>query len=906
MQRRSVWIIIIGIILVTVVLTGTSFYLDLLWFQDLQVESVFWTQFMARWGLRLAAWLVLFTVIFVNLIITRRHVLNFPNLALREQLMAGGYMRFLTPRRLTLFFLIISGVLSWMFSGFAAGFWMELLRFINATPFNVADPVFGADISFYVFKLPFYRFIYMFLMMALVLPLILVGVIYVMLNPPVQRGPRWSLPLGAGLSHIAALLAAIFALKAWDYHLQKLELVLSDRGVVFGAGYTDIFANQRVLLVLMVLAAAIAVLFLLNVFLRRPRLLLYGFLALVGISLLGGWAYPSAIQSFVVEPREFALERDYLQHNIDFTRQAYGLDNFSSRNYPARETLVWDDLLQNPGTMNNVRLWDHRPLRDTLNELQAIRLYYRFNDVDIDRYTVEGEYRQVMLAARELDKTRLAAQAQTWVNLHLQYTHGYGLTMSPVNEVSPEGLPRYFIRDIPPVAVGGLDLDQPSIYFGELTNDYVIVNTNTPEFHYATAGDENAFTEYAGDAGIPMNSFFRRLLFALKFGEYKIAVSGELTNESRVLFDRNINTRVRKLAPFLSYDADPYVVINDGRLFWIQDAYTTTDRYPYSTPYGNFNYIRNSVKVVIDAYHGTVDYYIVDPDDPLVATYSNIFPELFKPFEEMPAGLVQHLRYPEDLFNVQARVVTLYHLTDPNSFYTREDLWAIPEEKYEDRNQPMEPYYTILQLPGYDEPEFVLILPFTPDKRNNMVAWMVARCDQPNYGKVELFLFPKERVVMGPKQVEDRIDQSTEISGQFTLWSQAGSNVIRGNLLVLPINDSLIYVEPIFLRAEGGGLPELARVIVVFQEMVIMEETLELALVRIFGAREALSPDLPDDGLPQLPGIPVDENLASLISRAQTVYNEALQRQQEGDWAGYGSKIKELEQILEDLVRLTQ
>ncbi len=909
MRSRTLWLIIAGIVVVTVTLTGTSFYLDLLWFQDLQVESVFWTQLMARWSLRLAAWLILFAVIFINLMITRRHVLNFPNLALREQLMAGGYMRFLTPRRLTLFFLVIAGVLSWMFSGFAANYWMELLRFINATPFNVADPIFGADVSFYVFKLPFYRFIYTFLMMAMVLPLILVGIIYVLMNPPVQRGTSWSLPLGVGLSHIATLLAAIFALKAWDYYLQQLELVLSDRGVVFGAGYADIFANQRVLMVLMVLAAAIALLFIANIFLRRPRLLLYGFLALTGVSLLGGWAYPAAIQSFVVEPREFALERDYLQHNINFTRRAYGLDNFTSRNYPARETLVWDDLLENPGTINNVRLWDYRPLLDTFNELQAIRPYYRYTDVDIDRYIVDGQYRQVMLAAREMDKTRLAEQAQTWVNLHLQYTHGYGLTMSPVNEVSAEGLPRYFVRDIPPVAEGGLNLDQPSIYFGELTNDYVIVNTNTPEFHYATAGDDNAFTEYEGDAGIPMSSFFRRILFALKFGEYKIAVSGELTNESRVLFDRNIRDRVRKMAPFLSYDADPYVVMNDGRLFWIQDAYTMTDRYPYSTPYGNYNYIRNSVKVVIDAYHGSVDYYIVDPDDPLAATYSRIFPDLFKPIEEMPAGLAQHLRYPEGLFNIQARVVTLYHVTDPNIFYTREDLWDIPDEKYENRNQPMEPYYTILQLPGYDEPEYVLIIPFTPDKRNNMIAWMVARCDQPNYGQVELFLFPKERVVIGPKQVEDRIDQSTEISGQFTLWSQAGSNVIRGNLLVLPINDSLIYVEPIFLRAEGGGLPELARVIVVFQETVIMEETLELALVRIFGAREALPPDAPadpDTSLPIVPGIPVDEDIASLISRAQSVYNEALQRQQEGDWAGYGSKIQELEQILEDLARLTR
>ncbi|MEW5784731.1 MAG: UPF0182 family protein [Bacillota bacterium] len=904
-RRRTLLFIIIGVILLAVVFTGTSFFLDLLWFKDLAVESVYWTQNIARWGLRLAAWLFLFAFIFTNLLLTRRFILSFPNLAIREQLMASGYMHFFTPRRLVFLFLAAAGVLSYMCSGFAAGYWMELLKFINAVPFQVSDPIFGVDVAFYVFKLPLLRFLYGYLMMTFIVTLILVGLIYIVLNLPAQRSQRWALPPGTGLMHITVLLAAVFGLKAWDYRLQQLELVLSSRGVVFGAGYTDIHANFRVLQVLMLLAILIALLFLVNAFLRRPRLILYGILALIGVSILGGWAYPAAIQGFVVEPSEFAYEKEYLQYNINFTRHAYGVEDFTNRQYAALDTLTWDDLLENPGTINNVRLWDCRPLRDTLNELQAIRPYYRFFDVDIDRYTVDEEYRQVMLAARELDKNRLAAQAQTWVNLHLQYTHGYGATVSPVNEVSAEGLPRYFLRDIPPVTASGLTLAEPSIYFGELTDDYVIVNTKTPEFHYATAGDENVFSHYEGEAGVPLGSFFRRALFAVKFGEYKILVSNELNSESRVLFDRNIHTRVRKLAPFLRYDGDPYLVINDGRLFWIQDAYTVSDSYPYSTPYGSINYIRNSVKVVIDAYNGTTDFYLIDPADPVAATYSLIFPDLFKQAAEMPAGLAQHLRYPEDLFNIQTQVLTLYHVTDPNVFYTREDLWAVPQEKYENTDQQMEPYYTILQLPGYDTPEFVLILPFTPDKRNNMIAWMVARCDQPNYGEVEIFLFPKERVVMGPRQVENRIDQSTEISGQFTLWSQAGSNVIRGNLLVLPINDSLIYVEPIFLRAEGGGLPELARVIVVFQETVVMEETLELALVRIFGQRGTLPPDVDPGELPGLPEIPVDEDMAALIRRAQETYEAAMQSQREGDWAGYGAKISELEQILSDLASLT-
>jgi len=901
-------VIIAAVVVGSVLLAGTNFYLDLLWFTELDIEQVFWTQYLTSWGMRVGAWLFLFTLLFINLMLTRRYILSFPNLILRERLMATGMMRLLTPRRLVIYFLIAAGVLAYVLSGYAGNYWMELLRFFNHVSFNINDPIFGVDVSFYVFRLPFYRFIYSFLMMTLVINLIIVGAIYLALNPPSQGKQSWMLAPSRGVSHLAVLLALIFGLKAWDYRLKQLELVLSERGVVYGAGYTDINANYTVLMILMVLALVIAVVFLANIFLRQYRLFIYGILVLTGVSLLGGWAYPAAVQSFVVEPSEFNYEREFLAHNIEFTREAYGIDQFISKSYDPSEMLTWDDLRENSGTINNVRLWDHRPLLTTFNELQAIRLYYRFNDVDIDRYVVNGEYRQVMLSARELDKTRLAEQAQTWVNLNLQYTHGYGVTMSPVNEVTPEGLPQYFLGDIPPV--GDINIDNPAIYFGELTDDYVIINTSTPEFHYATAGDDNEFTFYDGDAGIPLQSFLRRALLALKFGEYRILISGELSNDSRILFDRNIHERVRKIAPFLRYDSDPYVVVNDGRLFWIQDAYTVASSYPYSAPYGNINYIRNSVKVVIDAYNGSVEYYIADPEDPLVQTYSGIFPDLFSPMEEMPEGLIAHLRYPEDLFNLQAQMLTLYHITDPNKFYTREDLWAVPFEQSFGQEQLMEPYYTILQLPDYEEPEYVLILPFTPSQRNNMIAWMVARCDQPNYGDVEILLFPKERVILGPKQIENRIDQSTEISEQFTLWGQAGSRVIRGNLLVLPVNNALLYVEPIFLEAESGGLPELARVIVVFQETVVMEDTLERSLIRIFGAIDALPPDIDIDDLPV--ELPEDEDNAKKKIEEQIKANNLDKVNDSYDYLLkmpiYSltlEKIKELEQILNDLARLT-
>ncbi len=908
-MRRNFWVIAAGVAAVLLALTGILFYLDLLWFKELQFETVFWTQYLARWGLRFAAWLLLFVFLLVNLFFTRRSILNFPNLRLREQLMAGGYLHLFTARRLNIFFLILAAILSLLFSGYASGHWMNLLRFIHSAPFNSADPIFGQDIAFYVFALPLYRFIYGFLMSATVLSLLLVGTIYVILNLPIA-GHRWIPPAGRDLGHLNVLLAAVLALKAWDYRLQQYELLLSRRGVVFGAGYTDIHANYPVLQVLMILAALLALLCLANLFLRRIRVPFYGILLLSAVSVLGGWAYPAAIQSFFVEPSEFNYEKEYLAHDIAFTRQAYGLDQFTTRQYPAGEKLTWKELQENPGTINNVRLWDYRPLKTTFNEQQAIRPYYRFYDVDIDRYTVDGDYRQVMLSARELDKGALAEQAQTWVNLHLQYTHGYGATASPVNEVTAEGLPRYFLGDIP--AAGAIPLENPSIYFGELTKDYVIVNSNTREFHYSTAGDENTFTVYEGSGGIPLRSLWRRLLLALKFGEYRILVSGELNKDSRILFDRDIQTRVRKIAPFLRYDDNPYIVIDDGRLFWILDAYTVTDRYPYAAPHGEDNYIRNSVKVVVDAYNGSVTFYLIDSADPLAQNYNRIFPGLFTPGEEMPAGLRDHLRYPVDLFDIQSRMITLYHVTDANTFYAREDLWNMPQEEYFGEEQQMEPYYTILQLPGYEEPEFVLILPFTPSNRNNMIAWMVARCDQPKYGAVELFLFPKERVVMGPKQVENRIDQSTAISTEFTLWSQAGSHVIRGNLLVLPIGDSLLYVEPIFLEAERGGLPELARVIVLFQETVVMEETLERALVRIFGEPDKPPPESGTEEKPTEPGAPAAPDpdaapdVASLIQQARQLFDQAQQRQREGDWAGYGKAIGELEKVLNELASLTR
>ncbi|HHX87410.1 MAG TPA: UPF0182 family protein [Firmicutes bacterium] len=902
-MRRKIWLFpVAGIILFVLVATGANFWMDMLWFKELNAEQVWWTRLSSQWGLRMAAWLLLFLFFYINLLVTRRYLVPIPNLKLRDFLIARGITDQYSSRWLTRFYLISALVVSGMLSSYTGGYWKELLSFFKAVPFQVSDPVFNLDVSFYLFKLPVYRFIYGYLMMAVVASLIVVGIIYLIINP-VWR--RWLQIPPAGWKHMGLLLSAAFGLKAWGYRLQQLQLVFSDRGKVFGAGYTDIFANLKVLQLLMVLALLIALAFAVSAFRHRPKLPVYAALILVAVSFLGGGIFPAAVQSLIVEPREFAYEKKYLEYNIDFTRLGYGLDKILPTQYTVGQDLAWVDLEQCPGTINNVRLWDYRPLLNTLNHLQAIRLYYRFQDVDIDRYTVDGDYRQVALAAREIDKSRFSAQAQTWVNMRLQYTHGYGVAVSPVNEVSAEGLPRFFVKDIPPVSREGLDLEQPSIYYGELTDDYVIVNTHTPESHYATAGDKNVYITYGGEGGIPLNSLWRRLLAALKFGEYRILISGELKPDSRLMFDRQVLDRVSKIAPFLDYDDDPYLVIHQGRLSWIVDAFTSSRYFPYSTPVGDLNYIRNSVKVVVDAYNGSVDFYIVDPGDPIVQTFSKVFPGLFRSREEMPEELLNHLRYPEDLFNLQSQVLTLYHTTDPNIIYSREDLWDIPVERYGDKEQVMEPYYTILELPGYQEEEFVLILPFTPSKRDNMIAWMVARCDGPHYGKIDLLLFPKDQVIMGPKQIENRIDQDTAISEQLTLWGQAGSRVIRGNLLVLPINNSLLYIEPIFLEAEGGGIPELARVIVVYQETVVMEETLQQALAGIFGEQEP-SPESSEE---QPPGgvepVPEEEfQAAELIRRAQEVFEKAQQSLREGNWSGYGEKMSELEKIISALARL--
>jgi len=799
-------------------------------------------------------------------------------------------------------FILGTALLGLIFGLVAQGGWQIVLRSLNAQPFGIADPVFHKEIGFYVFSLPFLHFLRGWLLGILIVTLL--GSIGVYLLSYAAQRLRFDLSRSV-LFHVGGLAIAILGLFAWGYRLGIWEMVFSKRGVVFGASYADMHAKLPAQWVLFSIVLILMGLFILSLWRRKPRWLLYGIGGWVVAAIIVGAAFPALVQRFQVEPSELARETPYIEYNIEFTRKAFALDRIEEQPFTAEEAPSPQDVAQNEATINNIRLWDHRPLKNTYNQIQSFRPYYDFNDVDVDRYIIDGEYRQVMLSARELSAEKLPGEAQTWVNRKLQYTHGYGTVLSPVNEVSTQGLPNLLLKDIPPAGV--FNIERPQIYFGEKTNDYVIVNTETPELDYATR-DEIFYGQYQGEDGVSLDGFIRRLAYAWQLGDLNILISGELTPESQVLYYRNIQERVNHLAPFLELDSDPYLVVMEGRLFWIQDAYTTTGRYPYSEPIGNrLNYIRNSVKAVIDAYNGRVTFYVTDPEDALIRTYQAIFPELFVPAEQMPESLRVHLRYPEDMFNIQAMVYQTYHMHDAQVFYNKEDMWAVPREVYFGAEQLMEPYYVIMRLPDEKKEEFLLMLPFTPVGKNVTISWLAARCDGENYGKLLVYRFPKERLVYGPSQVENRIGQDTVITEQLALWGRGGSRVIRGNLLLIPLGKSILYVEPVFLEAETGGLPELKRVIVVAGERIAMEPTLKESLAAIFGTEvppPAPAPAPTPTPAPPVPGEPIPADIAGLILEAQQHYDQAQEFLKAGDWTGYGRELEALEAVLNQLAEL--
>jgi uncharacterized membrane protein (UPF0182 family) len=629
------------------------------------------------------------------------------------------------------------------------------------------------------------------------------------------------------------------------------------------------------------------------------------------VAFVGTNIYPSLLQRVVVEPNELAREQEYIQNTIELTRQAFDLSKVVENDFDVAEETAPLDLEANEETIKNVRLWDYRPLLRTYGQLQEIRLYYAFSDVDIDRYQLGDDYRQVTLAVREIAHNELPQTAQTWVNRHLVYTHGSGVVLSPVNEVVEEGLPDLWVRDIPPKSrYPELELTRPEIYYGELTQDYVIARTEEQELDYPS-GDQNVYTTYEGQGGVVIDSLLKRLAYSIRLGSSQIALSGAITSESRLMWRRSIGERVQTVAPFLRYDPDPYAVILDGRLVWLLDAYTVTDRHPYSEPirttFGEINYIRNPVKITMDAYNGTLRFYLIDPGDPLAQAYQAIFPDLFRPVEEMDPGLVAHWRYPEGMFRIQASKLQTFHMTEAQVFYNQEDLWNWAEEVVTGERMPIEPYYVNMRLPGETDTEFVLMLPFTPSTKQNMIAWLYARNDGENYGQMGVYKFPKQRLIYGPMQVESRIDQDPVISQQLSLWNQRGSQVLRGNLLVIPVDEAILYVEPIYLQAEASQLPELRRVIVAYGNRIVMEETLAEGLARLMTTEPvAEEPIAEEPSSPVTPPVVLEESIEELILQADEYYRAAQECLQRGDWTCYGQEMAALEEVLEALLVSTQ
>jgi uncharacterized membrane protein (UPF0182 family) len=899
-------------------------YTDLAWLDTLGVASILWREISSRLLLFTGGWAVAAIVLSVNWWLARMLAggdqMTVP--WLRQQrsqyrMTAEPTTRTVSARVANATLVAAAVILSLFFGLQAQSMWRSALLSLYGVSFGVTDPILGHDLSFYIFRLPWQRFLQGWFVWLVGLALAGAALVYLLTYSSSRLARKvevvgvrqpWLRLSPAAERHLLVLGAVILGLIGWGYQLNIPGLLYSTSGAAYGAGYADVHARLPALHLLTGIAALAAVVLLASLVVKVRWLPL----AVIGVWLLvtflGGSVYPSLLQRLAVEPNELSREREYIGHTIHYTRAAFGLEGVAEADFAMAEGAVPLDLVANASTIQNIRLWDYRPLMRTYGQLQEIRLYYAFADVDVDRYQVGDDYRQVTLAAREIASNELPDTAQTWVNRHLVYTHGSGVVLSPVNEVVEEGLPLLWVRDIPPrSSYPELALTRPEIYFGELTDEYVVVKTEEQELDYPS-GDQNVYTTYEGTGGVILNSPIKRLAYALRLSASQVLLSGSITPESRLLWRRSIEERVQAVAPFLRYDPDPYPVIVDGRLIWLLDAYTVTDRYPYSEPsatsFGSLNYLRNSVKVAMDAYNGALTFYIIDPGDPLVATYAAIFPDLFRPGEEMEPELVAHWRYPEGMFQIQAAKYQTYHMTDPQVFYNREDLWSWAEELVGGERRPIEPYYVNMRLPGETTAEFVLMLPFTPSTKQNMIAWLYARNDGDNYGQLGVYKFPKQTLVYGPMQVESRIDQDPVISQQLSLWNQRGSQVIRGNLLVIPVDQAILHVEPIYLEAEASQLPELRRVIVAYGSRIAMEETLAEALAQAMGVElvegEPPQPE-PEPTLPRLEG-----DLPGLVLEADGYYRAAQECLKAGDWVCYGAEMDKLEQVLRALIAATE
>ena len=940
--------IALGILVVALLWLIASIYPDWLWFENLSFSSVFWTILISKFSFGAIVWLLLITIIFLNIYAAKR--LNRGSVRGEEFGDKGGYFAQLgiSSNTINIFLLGFILIVSFVIASKGSSEWDMVLRYLHQQPFNDTDPIFHKDIGFFIFSLPFYAFIQYGLLILFLFAGVLVivwylrdGAMQIIDAYTQEEGKAVSLPKITisknAKKHLIFLGGIIALLLSWGYYLKIYNLIYSTQGPAFGASFTDIHVKIVCYKISIFLSMALSLILFLNVFMTGSKKILWISIgAWLGSIFVLSTIIPMTVQKFVVKPNEMAKESTYIEYNIDFTRRAYNLNKIKETDFAVKDTLSLKDIKEQNATIQNIRIWDERPLLQTYKQIQSIRLYYDFNNVDVDRYTIDNQYRQVMLSAREMVSDQLPPQANTWVNRHLIYTHGYGAALSLVNEVTSEGLPDLLIKDLPPSFVPDLKIERPEIYYGERTDDYVMVKTDANEFDYPR-GDKNVYANYTGDGGVPIKSFFRKILFAIEFLDPQILFTNYLKNDSRIMYNRRISNRVSSIAPFIDYDSDPYLVISKGKLYWMLDGYTTSNMYPYSTrsarrfKNNRINYIRNSVKITVDAYNGDVHFYMIDENDPIVKTYAAIFPDLFKPFDEMPSDLKSHIRYPRDLFKIQVDTYTKYHMEDSQVFYNQEDLWHVPDELYGDSRQEMKPYYVIIKLPEEDKEEFLLMIPFTPSKKDNMIGWLAARSDLPNYGSMLAYKLPKEKLVYGPMQIEARVDQQTDISRELSLWGQRGSRVIRGNLLAIPVSGTFLYVEPIYLEAKqeesepspqtqttkrgvlgkpqsgqpGGvrgvdrsrraSLPELKRIIVAFGGRLLMDKTLDDAL------RGLLGEDISSEKF-QPTSISQTLNAPGLSALALKYYNEAKEQLRQGNWAGYGEALEQLENTLREML----
>lgn len=928
--KKGLSFVVMVIVVILVLLIGCAGFLtNWMWFDSLGYEKVFWTKFLSQLEIGVPVFLAAMLLVRIYLKSLKKHYFieveshEIPDEKRLNKISWGMS--------------VVFGLLVGLTAG--ASTWMDFRQFANATSFGLKDPLFQLDISFYVFKLAFLtkanNIVLGIVVGVVIITLLYYGILITVRTPDMfewepeePEGPETSgenaipftrkyrkkpsekrtLDLNNSnmiqLLHIASgkltLLGIVFYLMvAMDFLMRQFDLLHVHTGAVYGAGFTDVNVKLWVYRLIMVLSIVGAVTLCHHMHRKEPKKLVRIPIAIVAVGLLGG-VVSFAVQNLLVSPDEINKESKYLERNISYTRHAYGLDNIKVEEFPAEQNLNQQAIRDNSQTITNIRINDYEPVQDFYNQTQSIRQYYDFNDVDIDRYNINGEQTQTYLAAREINESKISS---TWINRHLKYTHGYGAAVSRVDAVTASGQPDIIVKNIPPESEAkDTDITRPEIYFGELTNDYVIVNTDEQEFDYPN-GNENSYSTYKGKAGIKLN-LLNRILFSVREGSMKLLVSSNVNSDSRIIINRNIKDRVEKLMPYLSYEKDPYMTVVNGKLYWIVDAYTTSSYYPYSEPYsgevGSTNYIRNSVKVVVDAYNGDTTFYVVDQDDPVARTYQKIYPTLFKDVKEMPEGIRKHIRYPNSLLKIQAGVYTKYHMDQVKVFYQDEDLWDIAHQIYGTEEKEMDPSYFIFELPDEKKAEFINMIPFTPKSKQNMTAIMMARNDGNRYGQLLVYKFPKNKTVYGPMQIEAQIDQNTEISKEFSLWNSSGSKYRRGDLFVIPINNSIMYVEPVYLEASNQAIPEMKRVIVAYGDKIAYESTLEDALADLFGEDE-------NGGQSQSASASSGKNNSGksntkeLIQKANEAYENAVNAQKSGNWKKYGDYLDELEKYLNQL-----